>query len=215
MNESCTACFTIEGTCFDCTEMTLCTRCFRLRGPCNVTRAGEDEDLCATLEHDCSCSIDRSDKPSWPRYDFNEAVCLCHCCGAVLLPSGSRWSVWFCEDCKHKIVALNKLAGNCLIPIGRHSTMNGISFQLSADPQPQRLQEFHSSLENFFALTGATAAYAVNVVQNNCKELGIVGTEGVSLPQYLEGVSPKGRESTEPFVELCQAFQIPVALSHK
>ncbi|NGX54010.1 MAG: hypothetical protein K1000chlam4_00731 [Chlamydiae bacterium] len=65
-------------------------------------------------------------------------------------------------------------------------------------------------LENFFALTGATAAYAVNVVQNNCTEMGIVGTEGVSLPHYLEGVSPNVRESTEPFVELCQAFQIPV-----
>jgi hypothetical protein len=40
--------------------------------------------------------------------------------------SGSKWSLFFCEDCKMRVVAHNQGAGRCVIPIGRHSIMNGV-----------------------------------------------------------------------------------------
>jgi hypothetical protein len=92
------------------------------------------------------CKCRRTDEPKWPRYDFNEHLHLCECCRLVGLRSGSRWSVWFCEECKTRVMNLNRLAGRCLIPIGRHSLMAGVGLDGSelARADDSRLEELIS-----------------------------------------------------------------------
>ncbi len=63
----------------------------------------------------------RPHEPTWDGFDFTRQVDLCYCCGVVPLLSGSRWSVWFCDDCKHQVGLLNGRHGRCVLPIGRHS----------------------------------------------------------------------------------------------
>ncbi|HET8526107.1 MAG TPA: hypothetical protein VFM81_05660 [Actinomycetota bacterium] len=72
------------------------------------------------------CRCRSTDEPVWPGHDFNEHLHLCECCRLVPLRSGSRWSVWFCGDCKSEVMDLNRLVGHCVIPIGRHSLMAGV-----------------------------------------------------------------------------------------
>ena len=70
----------------------------------------------------CRCRRNE-DEPTWPRFDFNERLHLCDCCHRVALRSGSKFSPFFCEQCKERAVALNDRLRFWLIPIGRHSFM--------------------------------------------------------------------------------------------
>jgi hypothetical protein len=75
----------------------------------------------------CACRPSGGDR--WPGYDYNERARLCDCCCRYLLRSGSRWSVWFCDECKERVIGLNEDVGFALIPIGRHSLMNGLGLR--------------------------------------------------------------------------------------
>lgn len=98
--------------------LVICGRCCALRGKIPDDDGAGQRCKCTPLEV-------RQQEPTWHRYDYNTYAELCRCCGLVLLKSGNRYSVWFCEPCKEAVVALNRAAGRCLIPIGRHSIMNG------------------------------------------------------------------------------------------
>jgi hypothetical protein len=73
---------------------------FMLCGTCHGLYEDKPQPGFATPQR-CACS--RTDEPTWPRYDFNEHIHLCECCRLVPLRSGSRWSVWFCEECKARV----------------------------------------------------------------------------------------------------------------
>lgn len=76
------------------------------------------------------CACDRpADEPVWPGFDYNEHLHLCMCCRGVALPSGSRWSVWFCRPCRDRVRLYNDRLGHVVIPIGRHSLMAGIGIR--------------------------------------------------------------------------------------
>lgn len=64
---------------------------------------------------------DGADQERWEGYDVNEWIRLCDCCLAVAMRSGSKWSPFFCDDCRPKILAAERG-----IPIGRHSMMNRV-----------------------------------------------------------------------------------------
>ena len=72
------------------------------------------------------CNCDRSEGPKWEKSDLDERAHLCECCRLELLPSGSRWSVWFCDECKGQVLELNARLGSYVVPIGRHSLMSRI-----------------------------------------------------------------------------------------
>jgi hypothetical protein len=106
---------------FDCRDMRVCRNCGQLFGPCR--ELGCNNETVQVLEQVCSCQAQRQSQQRWPRYDFNEAVTLCYCCGSKLLPSGSKWSVWFCDECKSRVDTINDLCSKYVVPIGRHSNM--------------------------------------------------------------------------------------------
>ena len=54
-------------------------------------------------------------------------VDICWCCGYALIPSGTKWSKFFCPYCMILITKFNQAMGECLIPVGGHSLMNGVS----------------------------------------------------------------------------------------
>jgi hypothetical protein len=70
----------------------------------------------------CRCRS-LADEETWPRSDFNERLHLCDRCHRVALRSGSRFSPFFCEPCKARVIAYNDGLQFWLIPIGRHSFM--------------------------------------------------------------------------------------------
>lgn len=107
----------------DIQRLKVCATCAGIYGPWNQ-RYGNGE-FSQIQDQKCKCGKGRTGDPVWAGHDFNEIVTLCYCCGQELLSSGSRFSLWFCEECKQLVIGLNTRYLKKIIPIGRHSMMNG------------------------------------------------------------------------------------------
>lgn len=84
-------------------------------------------------EHRCRCQAtpDEWRKQEWSGYDIAALVELCGLCARGTMQSGSRWMWLVCDECRH----VNRVVGEALgsdgpgvLPLGRHSMMNGVGF---------------------------------------------------------------------------------------
>lgn len=127
---------------------------------------------------------------SYARLDFATPVELCHCCGEELLASGSRWSVWFCGECAALVKALNERAGACVIPIGRHSLMNGAS--LTGGASEVQIDDFVVQVRGMSEAIDRLLRWANEIVRRNCAAASLDGTPDVPLSEYLVAVRRLG-----------------------
>jgi hypothetical protein len=118
-------------------RMHVCRTCFELRGPFTDTF-----NRCKRVQP-CECD---PEQPRWNGYDYNCAAELCFGCAADVVSSGSRWSVFFCDDCKASVCAYNDAVGRSAIPIGRHSLMNGVSLHAADARKARRVNELAKGL---------------------------------------------------------------------
>lgn len=161
----------------------VCRVCAELRG--DVTVDG------VRRRQRCLCE---PREPEWPRYDFNRKHELCHCCAAETIPSGSRWSLFFCEPCKTAIVHLRDQVGRVVIPIGRHTLMNGVGMSREGC-----VQTFVTQTTSLFDRMKRLHAWHADRVRDLLGE--IDGGDGaVPLARYLE--LAKRRAEREPIDEL-------------
>ncbi len=107
------------------------------------------DDVAAEPRQLCSCRSTGQNR-IWPDYDYNEHTHLCECCLGRRLRSGSRWSVWFCEPCKRRVIAVNRELGATVIPIGRHSLMSGVGLHGPEIDEP-RVARFTKDLLSLFS----------------------------------------------------------------
>lgn len=122
----------------DCIKLWICKDCLCVNGLWSYdpnlalvyeNHAGSHHQVHHRLEK-CSSAPDQEKiqhSESISELPVNRLVDLCWCCGQALIPTGSRWSTFFCPTCKQYVFELNEAAGSCLIPIGRHSIANGIN----------------------------------------------------------------------------------------
>ena len=175
----------------------ICPECRTLCGPCvpslgNCTR---------TLVQECRCerrSRPRGEcHPDWSGFDVPMAVELCRCCGRVPLRSGSRWSVWLCEDCKTRVLALNHRFRRTIVPIGRHSMMHGIGLSGPATGTAEddaAVTEFCASANGLFRAIDRLEEWAGERVAYNIYRLGLDVDAPVRLTEYLDCIE----ESRDP-----------------
>ena len=104
--------------------MVLDRHLFRICDSCQRLFGSEPQPGYGTPQR-CLCNLP-TDETVWDGSDYNEHLHLCRCCRGVALPSGSRWSVWFCEPCVKRVRHFNDACGRVVIPIGRHSLMSSI-----------------------------------------------------------------------------------------
>lgn len=176
-------------------ELRICGSCRTLKGPV-PDRSDGARQLC-----ECAPTENHRAEPLWGG-DFNTYAELCHCCGLVLLRSGSRWSVWFCEPCKRSVVALNRAAGRCLIPIGRHSLMNRVAARSEQLRTNVGAVAFADQLDTLFASIGGLRAWAATVTASNTIALGFGGDVDVLLADYLAAVRGSTLSSEAAFTSL-------------
>jgi len=122
-------------------RMELCRECLVLRGPFFDSHNG-----CERVQR-CGCE---AREPLWNAFDYNCAVELCRCCAAQVIRSGSKWSVFFCDACKREVVAYNSAAGCTVIPIGRHSIMNGVALNAQSAREGSARRTFAHGLSEVF-----------------------------------------------------------------
>jgi len=176
-------------------ELRICGSCRILKGPV-PDRVDGARQLCG-----CAAPEARWAEPLWGG-DFNSYGELCRCCGFVLLRSGSRWCVWFCEPCKRSVMALNRAAGRCLIPIGRHSFMNGAAARSEQLQTDVGVGAFVDQLGTFLAGIDGLRVWAATVTASNTIALGFCGDVDVLLADYLVAVRGSTLSSEAAFTPL-------------
>ncbi len=182
-------------------ELRICGSCRMLKGPVpdRVDGAGQ--------RCECAPSENGRAEPLWGG-DFNTYAELCRCCGLVLLCSGSRWCVWFCEPCKRSVVALNRAAGRCLIPIGRHSLMNGVAARSEQLGTEVGVVAFADQLDTFIASIDGPCVWAATVTASNTIALGFGGDVDVRLADYLAAVPGSTLSSEAAFTSLVATARV-------
>ena len=121
-----------------------------------------------------------------PYGDFPTEVELCHCCASVAIPSGSRFSSFFCAGCNSRAVALNRALGFAAIPIGRHSLMHGITLSARDDARfEDAARAFMQSCTSLWERIDRLDAWRRVVVADRIDAMGAAATGSVALTAYL------------------------------
>lgn len=153
----------------------------------------------------CSCKK-RHRQKEWPGFDFNEVVTLCHCCGQEVLLSGSRWSVWFCENCKERVLVFNSFVQRTIIPIGRHSMMHG--YQLSGQDIHEKaaIENYAANVNQLFSGIDHLDKWRKYIIRRNFKLFEI--SKDILLVDYLVWAS-KMPTKLIAFQKMCSFFVKP------
>jgi len=134
------------------------------------------------VEHRCDC--DKHEDPKWSEgMDFNKAYETCYCCGLEIIQTGSRWSTFFCRDCRKAIRKFNDSVGTCVIPLGRHNMMNGVRFKKSA-PLLEAANLFSSELKSMGELMNRAHEHGALILRHQLKILKL--PEDASLITFLK-----------------------------
>jgi hypothetical protein len=157
-------------------RMDLCRTCLVLRGPFFDSHNG-----CERVQR-CGCELR---EPLWNAFDYNCAAELCRCCASRVIPCGSKWSVFFCKACRRHVDPHNDAAGWTVIPIGRHSIMNGVALNTGAVRNGSARSAFAGDLSEVFGgivrLERFHRAHVAGIV-SSIVALGPT----VPAPQYIE-----------------------------
>jgi hypothetical protein len=182
----------------------VCRRCGSIHG--EIVRSFRGVAAPWPNQH-CRCSPPEAAE-QWPGYDFPEAVVLCRCCGRRALPSGTRWSVWFCRHCQPGIQAINRICGAHMIPATRFSLLEQIG--LDEDPDRIELPGCSCTATDWFARVDKLENHASRVVLKNLEQCGdIARSQPISLAAYLGRLKVSSAVVRAALLELGAAFELP------
>lgn len=118
-------------------------------------------------------------------HDFNKEYEICQCCGLEVIPSGSRWSSFFCRPCKEMILQFNQKAGKCVVPIGRHSMMNGIFLSYQDIKNEGAIKDFVSGVNQTFSSMDIVHQNGATVTRNRIQQLRL-GSDPTAIKLLLK-----------------------------
>lgn len=179
--------------------MQICGTCCELYG--HFTTAGQP------CYQPCGCKEKGETAVGFGGSDFPCAWELCYCCGHTVIGSGTRWSVFYCEPCKEKVVALNKQHGFSVIPLGRHSIMNQVVLDPRAPDQESEVRKFTENVGGLFKRIDRLRAWRKRIVARTLQELGFPRGSDVELENYVLRVGslrPRRASAEELATFLCE-----------
>ena len=106
-------------------------------------------------------------------------------------------------------MTLNRSAGRCLIPIGRHSLMNGVGASATQLRSEIGVQAFADQLMTFFGTMSGLEAWGCTILQRNLTELGFDTEHDTRLADYLDAVKSSALSPTAAFEALLSAAADP------
>jgi len=157
-------------------RMELCRKCLILRGP-----FFDSHNACERVQR-CGCE---PRDPLWNAFDYNCAAELCRCCASRVIGCGSKWSVFFCDACKRRVVAYNGAAGRAVIPIGRHSIMNGVALNTGYARKGSARAAFAHGLSEVFDGIGRLERFHRTQVTRIASSIEASGS-AVPVPHYVD-----------------------------
>lgn len=172
------------------TNLQLCVACSGLRGPYNG------------FDNLCRCDRDIWDRHPIPRCgDLSNNVDFCRSCLSAVAPGCSRWTSYYCDKCRPHVVALNRLAGRCVVPIGPHSMMNGVSHATNGrQVLDAQASAFADQLSTLFRNQTSLHELAVNRTRTRLHDFGI-GTHAILARDYVDRCFAEGWDAERGFVD--------------
>ena len=158
----------------------------------------------------CDCERTLEPEDRWPGFDFNTWAELCRCCAITLLRSGSRWSPFFCEECKRRVMDLNRRLGDWIIPVGRHSVMHGQSLAGDEAAIREHAEHFVIHVRGLFAGIDHLDIRARACLRENLEELGFPAGQEVELKQYGHAARARPLDKAAAFEKLREHFVGPI-----
>lgn len=177
----------------------ICGTCTGLYGRSRGIDPGHDNG-----DQRCSCRREPVE-PTWAGFDFNEYVHLCECCLQEVLLSGSRFSVWFCSECRERVVVLNDELRYWLIPIGRHSfqartyeppgwlALPGTVASADGPAARAAIEGFTRATVGLFSSMQRLHLWSEASLAENLRDLGFAPSTSVALPEYLRSIRAEDR----------------------
>jgi hypothetical protein len=158
----------------------------------------------------CPCeSIEPGGYAQWPNaFDFHQVVELCNCCGLEILRTGSRWSVWFCDECKQRVREVHERYRAYLLPIGRHSIMSGVGLTGAESKEPQKLSAFLGKTRALEDAINHLSVWARHIVHQNLHVLGFADHGDTGLLAYRKSAVDAGLDKRTAFEGLCKHFEL-------
>ena len=189
----------------ECASFHICGVCYTLRGCIGGNSERRQECDCARSQ--VRAGLRPSPTP-WPGFDFEEAATLCYCCGAEVLRSGSRWSVWFCDSCKEQVRVLHQRYRRYLIPIGRHSMMNGFGLAGSEAQDQVAVTQFVLRISGLVDRINLLKSWASTIVAENVRRCGFKEGTDVPLLEYLDALVRHPVDKADVFARLIIQFGV-------
>ncbi|MFC1974476.1 hypothetical protein ACFLVA_00495 [Chloroflexota bacterium] len=151
----------------DLGKLHICSKCCCLYGEVRLNDG-------KVRQQRCSCDI--LDEENWfdgAYHDFNDKYEICYSCGLEVIPSGSRWSLFYCIYCKERIVKINNAIGRVVIPHGRHSLMNRITVDNNNLFNDAKVKEFVNSVNELSGSIDLLDEHRKAVIKKQMKLLDI------------------------------------------
>ncbi len=166
----------------DYSNLAVCTKHFTLSG------------VYEGREHRCGCQpADNTWRQrEWAGYDIAALIDLCHLCVRAVMASGSRWTWYACDSCRkvNNQIATAILGEpdprNKILPLGRHSMMNGVALSLhnaDSNARTERLIESVMELQDFW---DRLSTWKSEEGERLVAVSGFGGLETVPLDRWLE-----------------------------
>jgi hypothetical protein len=154
------------------------------------------------------CACRGKNQVPWKGFDFNERFHLCECCQQEALSSGRRFHIWFCPECKDRVVDFNDAQRAWLIPIGRHSFMvrsydpPGQLLAASVDvlrsgdeaEKAREIERLRTGTVKMVSSIDRLTAWSKDRLLRTLDELGFPPGQDVSMTRYLRTVRARSAE---------------------
>jgi len=171
----------------------ICLKCFEMRG------------IASNFDNLCKC-----DRAAWEGNpipdagDLGHDAHLCRSCLNVVVRSGSRWSVFYCDECRPAVVRLNGAARRCVIPYGPHSLMNGTAWSAKNGKAMSSIQAeaFFDQLQTCFSNQDTLFEFNRGRIKARSEALGFEGKHAVLVSDYVAACEAAAITKRDGFVEL-------------
>lgn len=172
---------------YGCSDLLICKTCLKLYGrTARTSDKGKDQ---GSVSHfiNCNCRIGDAEKkrtvnPKKTDSVVKTTVQFCQCCSMELINFGSKYSSFFCEDCLNLATYYNKISGKNLIPLGKHSLLNGI---LLVSPYTrEEARQFNIQIKAFFKRITLIIEWQKYALFENLHDLGFDFKEDIPLSVY-------------------------------
>ena len=172
---------------YGCSDLTICKSCLKPYGQIVGSMEINHDPQSKWYSLNCKCKNEKNEKdgtvnPDKTASELKTAIEFCQCCSMELINFGSKYSVFFCNDCLKLATLYNEFTGKNIIPLGKHSFMNGI--MLISPYTRAEAKEFKIEIKAFFERISLIMDWQKYALFENLYDLGFDLKTDVPISDY-------------------------------